>query len=806
MKNGRMLAAAGITPRFLACIGLALSVALFCDGCVTRFHSTSFDVKHKPASSGSATNFRVQAVSDDEHDREFENALKAELQKLEKGQNPSLPPVPYSVDLRYLGLEETSDGTKMLTGLLFLGSCFVFPHWDTSTHKWEISTTLPGEKTEFRGERSTTDIASWFLLPLGLRDLFSSEGPGSGSPPWSESMAKAIFDSLTQARYDKAVSAMRLKAKQRLLGGKRLSGSEERLLEDDTSLDILVARAKHPATKNSGLSALARIDDPETLADIAIHSSVPEIRQTAADRVSGLPEQRYAALASESGDLDVAARFLDRVSGDAPLSQVVQTRSSLPEIKSAAIGKIRQESVLAGIAKSPVVHPSLKQLAVGRIGTEAVLADIAAHAPDADARKAAVGKIDNPAFLVASVAKDPEQENRLAALDRIKHPKALEAIVRKSGDAEVRLRTVRKITDPAVLKEVVASDADEAVRLAAVGQSADQDVFRRATQTDSSPAVREAAVGKLSDAAAIGEIAQSDASAGVRRAAVAKTGDQSILSRIARNDPASEVRLLAVQRLQAADVLQQAATNDQSAEVRAAAVAKIGDPVFLTTIAQQDADASVRRSALARVDDQSILAEIAKADTSAENRKWAVERLDDETALRGIVLGETDASVRRAALGRVVDQGFLAQIAKTDPDPETRKAAIRQLDDEALLREVALSAEESEVREAAIRKLPEDARKMVRNTLNRSAEADAARLVRQALMATGSSKEDIQTLEAVLKFQAALGGASPQEIQDAFPEWEDSGEANSGSWLESFGEGFIDGSRRGMESWNSPGE
>lgn len=783
MKNGRMLAAAGIPPRFLAYIGLALSVALFCDGCITRFHSTSFDVKHKPASSGSATNFRVQAVSDDKHDRKFENALKAELQKLEKGQNPSLPPVPYSVDLRYLGLEETSDGTKMLTGLLFLGSCFVFPHWDTSTHKWEISTTLPGEKTEFRGERSTTDVISWFMLPFGISDVFVSD---DFSSPFSESMAKAIFDSLTQARYDKAVSDMRRKAKQQLLSGKRLSESEERLLEDDTSLDILVARAKHPANKNSGLSALARIDDPETLVDIAIHSSVPEIRQTAAKRATGLPEARFAELAAESSDLEVADTFLNRISDDALLCQVAENRSALGDIKAVAVEKIRQESVLADIAKSPDGQSEVQELAVGRIEAESVLADIAAHASDAKVRLAAIGKIDNPAILLASVAKDADPGNRLAALDRINHPKALAAIMRKSGDAEVRLQAVRKITDPAVLKEAVAHDADESVRLAALGQSADQDVLRLAAQTDSSPAVREAAVGKLSDAAAIDAIAQSDANAGVRRAAVAKTVDQSILSRIARNDPASEVRLLAVRRLQATDVLEYVAGRDKSAEVRAAAVSKIDDQAFLATIARQDADAAVRREAILRVTDQAVLAAAARGDADAENRLLAIRNLADESVLREIAVNEKDATMRDAAFKRLpatVQEELLAVRRQSDVEAVAEFArGILEL----------FGASQSDVRQF----------ESGFESLLLSGDVSEADIERLLLGLCGASQKDIRKFETALKLQLALEGASLEDIPKAFPPLPDDDPYDSGDFLRDFGAGMRMGWEL-MESWKA---
>lgn len=786
MKNGRILAAAMAEkhPRPTACIGLALSVLLLCNGCVARFHSTSFDVKPKPSSTASATNFRVQAVSDGEHDQKFENALKAELEKLERKQNSSLPAVPYSVGLRYLGHEETSDATKTLTGLLFLCSCFVLPQWDSSTHRWEISTTLLGETASFRGERSDTDVASWFMLPLGIYDILSADG--GGAPPLSESMAKAVFDSLTQARYDKAVSAMRLKAKQQLLGGKRLSESEERLLEDDTSLDILVARAKHPATKNSGLSALARIDDPETLADIAIHSSVPEIRQTAAQRTTGLLEARFAELAAESSDLEVADTFLNRISDDALLCQVAENRSALGDIKAVAVEKIRQESVLADIAKSPDGQSEVQELAVGRIAAESVLADIAAHASDAKVRLAAIGKIDNPAILLASVAKDADPGNRLAALNRINHPKALAAIMRKSGDAEVRLRAVRKITDPAVLKEAVAHDADESVRLAALGQSADQDVFRLAAQTDSSPAVRAAAVDKLMDAAAIDEIAQSDANAGVRRAAVAKTGDQSILSRIARNDPASEVRLLAVRRLQATDVLEYVAGRDKSAEVRAAAVSKIDDQAFLATIARQDADAAVRREAILRVTDQAVLAAAARGDADAENRLLAIRNLADESVLREIAVNEKDATMRDAAFKRLpatVQEELLAVRRQSDVEAVAEFArGILEL----------FGASQSDVRQF----------ESGFESLLLSGDVSEADIERLLLGLCGASQKDIRKFETALKLQMALEGASLEDIQKAFPPLPDDDPYDFGDFLRDFGAGMRMGCEL-MESWKA---
>lgn len=674
-------------PRPTACIGLALSILLLCNGCMTQFHSSSFDVKPKPASSVSGTNFRVQAVSDDEHDHEFESHLRTELEKLEQGQNASLPAVPYSVDLRYLGHEETSDTTKMLTGLLYICSCFVLPHWDTTTHKWEISTALPGETGSFRGERSSTDVISWFMLPLGMRDFFSSGGTGGGSPSLSESMAKAIFDSLTQARYDKAVSAMRLKAKQRLLGGKRLSESEERLLEDDTSLDILVARAKHPANKNSGLSALARIDDPETLADIALHSAVPEIRQAAACRVSGLPESRFAQLAAHSADAVVAETFLERISDDALLRHVAQTSSS-PETQSAAIGRIGQESVLADLAKSPEGSLSLKCLAVGRIGTEFLLADVAAHAPDAGVRKAAIGKIDAPAVLLASVLRDENPKNRLAALARTDHPKALAAIMLKSGDAAVRRETIRKITDPAVLKEVVAKDADEAVRMAALERSEDQEVFRMAAETDSSPAVRAAAVAKLSDPAMLARLAETGAHEEIRTQAARKTVDSIVdiadpadLAQIVASSRHEEIRLAALERITDAAVICGIAESDASARVRCAAVAKTGDQEILARIARADPDPKVRLQAVRNLRDTDCLAAVARGDADLSVRLEALEKTGDMEAIKAVATGDKSSVARAAAVAKVDDPVLLASIAKQDADASVRERAAARLED-----------------------------------------------------------------------------------------------------------------------------
>lgn len=655
MKNGRILAAATAKkhPRPMDCIGLALSVLLFCNGCMTQFHSSSFDVKPKPASSVSATNFRVRAVSDDEHDHEFESHLKTELEKLEQKQDPSLPAVPYSVALRYLGHEETSDSTKMLTGLLFVCSCFVLPHWDTTTHRWEVSTTLPGETGSFRGERSSTDVISWFMLPLGIRDFFSPGGSGSGTPSLSESMAKAIFDSLTRARYDKALQAMEKDAKQRLQGGKKLSDTDERLLANDHSSEALVAWAKHPKNTQNGLAALRQVEDPEALADIALHASLPEIRQAAAERVSGLSELRFAELAVSSADDFVADTFVGRISDDTLLHRIVRTPAASKTTKMAAIWKIRQESVLSAIAKSPDGQPDLQELAVGRIGAEPVLADVASHAPNAKVRLAAIEKIGDPALLLVSVTKDQDQENRRAALSRIDAPKVLAAVVRKSGDAEIRLQAIKKINDPAVLQESVAGDADEAVRLAALERMTDQDVFGRVAETDSSPKVRAAAIAKLADPAMLAQIAKDSAHEENRLAALAKITDDTVVCDIAQADPSAAVRAAAAAKTGNQQALARSARQDDVAEVRKTAVAQIDDPALLAALAKQDADANVRRTALARVTDQSALAAVAKADPDAENRKMAVQRLDDESVLRDIALTDRDQDVRAAALQKL---------------------------------------------------------------------------------------------------------------------------------------------------------
>jgi hypothetical protein len=628
--------------RRLAGTALAAILPVFCTSCMATFNSTSFDVESKPSSSVSATNFRLSGVSVPEKHENLSEGLKSELEKLEKKQNRSLVAVPYRVEIRYRGKERTSDTTRALTGLLWVCSAFVFPTWDNTSHVWDVSAVLPGETVEFGGRESIKDVASWLMLPCGIWAFFA---PDSFSlQPLAPPMAKAVFDSLTKERYDKAVRTMGREAKQRLLGGQSLSRGDERLLESDSSPETLAAWAKHPGNERKSRDALLRIGDQEELADIALHAAIPAIRGEAAARVSGLPEARFAALAVESADPAVGKTFLDHVSGDDALLGIAKNASAAPEVKSAAVKKIKRVSVLAAIAKSPDGPLSLKTLAIGRIGTESVLEDIATHAPVAGARKAAIGKIRNPAVLLASVLKDPEAENRLAALSRISHPKALAHAVRKSADANVRLQAVGKIADPAVLREVVSQDADESVRLSALEKISDDAVICDLARSDASARVRKAAVDKIQVHVPdlIASIAQRDADATVRRAALSRVVDQSVLAAVAKGDGNVQNRTLAIQRLK--------------------------DETVLRELALSERDATVRRAALGRVTDPNVLAAAAKGDGNAQNRIQAIQRIEDETVLREIALAERDPAVRDVAWRKLPEpsrKALFASMART---------------------------------------------------------------------------------------------------------------------------------------------
>ena len=587
----------------------------------------------------------------------MEADLKTELEKLEKAQNQALVQVPYRVGLCYLGCEMTPYDTSMWRGMLWMFSGFVLPNWESNVYRWEISSTLPGETVAFRGEKSTTRVASWFMLPIGIPQVLNGTQP----PPMAPPMAKAIFDSLTQARYENAIENMRRTARRRLESGAPLTGTDERLLEEDTSLETLVARAKHPHARVNGLAVLSRIENPEDLADIALHAAVPEIRKEAAQRATGLSEARFAQLVVESADDVVAETFLDRVSDHQLLRDVVQSSDASGQIKWAALEKIKQESVLA---------------------------DIVAHSPDADIRKGAIERIDDPGMLLPSVLKDDAQKNRLAALARIKHPKALAAILRKSGDAKVRLEAVRKITDPAVLKEVVAKDADEAVRLAALDRVDDQDVFRMAAEADSSPAVRLAAVGKLTDPVLLAQIAETGQQEEIRMQAVRKTiesignlVDSASLAQIAKNSRHEEIRLAALERISDETVIDEMAQSDPSPRVRGAAAAKTGNQETLARIVRTDSDAGIRLLAVQNLQDRDCLTAIARGDADSDVRIAALEKTGDMETIKAVATSDKSSAARAAAVAKVDDPVLLASIAKQDADAAVRARAAARLED-----------------------------------------------------------------------------------------------------------------------------
>ena len=733
MKRGRMWLAAARHFRGIAGCGLAWMILVFCEGCMATFHSTKFDVPPKSPESVSATNFRLVGVVDkDKKERKnkrknqhkdetdtFSNNLRMELQKLEKQQKASLVAVPYNVEFHYRGYEGTSDEAKIVRNLLWLCSAFVIPTWESDRWLWDVSTVLPGETVTFNGEQRKTEVIGWAMLPVAMQEF------PKDPPRLSTSMAQAVFDSLTEERYGKAIQEMRRDAKERLQKGEELSDADRRLLDGEGSLATLIAWAKHPADKAKSRDALRQIDDAETLADIAFHAAIPEIREAAASRVGNLPEARFAELAGETKDVSVGEIFLKHVSDDRLLVDVVEEPSTLPEVKTAAVRKIKRESDLADIAKATAGDLSLKLVAIDGLKTEAVLADVAVHAPVAEARKAAIGKLANPSALLAAVLNDAAEENRLAALERLDHPKALAAVMKKSGDATIRLQALAKISDPAVLKDVVAGDADEAVRLAALEKSEDQEVFRQAVETDASPAVRKAALAKLTAPDALAQVAKCNKHKDLRLAALSRVTDSEAVKSLATADDDADVRLAAIQKLDDAETLAHAALRDASADNRKAALAKITDQKVLEAIVAQESDGEVRQEAVAKLDNADLLASLARRDGDAAVRRVAVSRVQDGSILAEAALNDADAEVRRLAVERMDDQYVLSKIAVNDNSADVRKAAMGRLT--------------KEVRE----RVEED---VVRAIMNRAKKAEERGLINVCGFYLGMPEEDFNIL------------------------------------------------------------
>ena len=702
---------------------LLASGFLFSSGCLTAISTTSFEKPKKSKEALSSTNFRLNNCSS--------AGVAKHLRELETRQNHSLVPVPYNV---YVSVDHDSSTQGQPWKALSVLTLTVFPMWDVDRWTYRMNTEVGGtEPCVVQGRRTETCLMGWLALPFGIVDVVFGGTFDNGHPLLArdgdidKKIADSVFRALSEERYRKGFAHMAQEARSRLLKGETLSDTDERLLSElPEDAEILAARVKNTADVSKSRETLQKISGEDELVDIALHAKSPQIRMEAAKRVTGLSEDRFAGLVRESRDFDVGTIFLSKVTSEDLLRGIVEDGAALIDNRSAALGKITGESVLADIAMTAKAGDWFGMSAVKRIQTGAILATVAGNAAVAEVRLEAIRKIDNAEVLLASVMNDSDARNRLAALTRIVDAPTLAKIVRESADADIRLEALKKVTDPSILSDAAKDDSAEAVRLEALSRIDNADV--------------------------IGYIAENDSSEKVRATAVKKVSDSETLERIARNDPSSAIRLSVVSRINTPSVIFDIVANDPDSQVRAAALKKVGDAAALVRIVRTNSDESIRLSALTRINNMEIVREVAKSDDSSDIRIAAIHRIDDAETLNYIALNDADAVVRAAAVSCIEDVSVLSAIALNDASDSVRLAAVAKLHDEDSLCRLARQSSSGNVRMKAIERIqsPDVLRSLAQNDLDSRVRLAAVQRIgdRSTLVQIAKSDEDKEVRRA----------------------------------------------------------
>lgn len=729
-----------------------LPAVLLCSGCVAQFITASYDVKEKREEDLLKTNYRVNSVKVQRGVADAKEIIRVLRQK-ESGQNSSQVPLSYDVEIR---ARTEAYESPLWSQILSLITLYV---WPSSMKEMGGTRTLYDVQTDVFGDclvvngRETRAPMEGFILLAGVGPVFVLRAGLDGyldgklgECPYFDfregslesRLADAAFNSLTVSRYNTAIAKMRLEAKDRLIWGEHLSKQDERLLQDIGN-SLLVYRAKHPDNFEKSREALQKINDVDDLVDIALHASLSRIREEAAGRVSGLSEERFAALAKEARDSFVERAFLSNISDINLLCDIVSDSSAQTTLRTSALDKIEDESVLANIAKSSTDSPSLRKSAAKRIQTESFLADVAKNAALSEVRLVAIGRIGNAKTLQKIVLKDSSEENRLAALAKIDDPAILAKIVQESHDVQIRLEVAGRINNQKVLNALAMNDEDESVRLSVLPRVKDKKILENIAEHDSSERVRADAIKRIKNPAVLGRIArtdpdpkirlsvlsgvkdstiiqsivENDPDRQVRAAALVMVTDSEVLDRIARNNSEESIRLSALARVDDEEVITSAAKRDSSPNVRIAAIQKLENEEVLSLIAQEDLDSDVRLAAISKVDNAELLAKISTNDSSSVVRRVAVEKITDTAVLVAVVKNDSSPIVRRAALSKIDDVEVIADVALKDVDAEIRRLAVGRASDQSILRDVAKNDRDTSVKIAAIQKLTDESKQLL---------------------------------------------------------------------------------------------
>ena len=202
----------------------------------------------------------------------------------------------------------------------------------------------------------------------------------------------------------------------------------------------------------------------------------------------------------EDPDPNVRSAAVEKLTDQSILAQIARTDSS-PRVRAVAAGKLTGQELLAKIAKT---DPSWRVCfeAVQKVTGQTQLADIARTATDSDIRGRAVKRLNDETLLAAIAKTDNIWAVRRAASARLADLESLVTvtgqtqladIARTAADQDTRERAVKSLTDQALLAAIAKTAQDPNLRCDALRKLTDRNAVAEIRKLDPEPQVRELA-------------------------------------------------------------------------------------------------------------------------------------------------------------------------------------------------------------------------------------------------------------------------------------------------------------------------
>lgn len=395
-------------------------------------------------------------------------------------------------------------------------------------------------------------------------------------------------------------------------------------------------------------------------------------------RAQNLTNQIILANVALTDELDsVRSAAVDKLTDQSLLEKIALTPQASDGIRAAAVKKLTNQTLLARIALENNEY-TIRREAVRKLTNQAVLAKITVEDENADIRAAAGARLNvqerksNNLLLKVAVR---HRDHIVAAgangrlnIDEVADQALLAQTAIEGGDVSSRLAAVQKITDQKLLIGILIQRRnDSRIRANALLGIAHEGLIRAVANGDPDVLMRTTAVLLLSSQSDLQQVALRDPLVVVREAAVAEITDDDFLLQRIREEPSPTVCTTIVHTLKAPESILAAATGSYYRIARDAAHERLVQTGDKERIEQsRAADNQIVEEAKALLSAaEPVLAKTALHGKFDVLCRLAASELREPASLKRVVLESTDREVIGIALRKISNVALLEEIAGT---------------------------------------------------------------------------------------------------------------------------------------------